>query len=250
MFDRLKQKRPGTPVRQLLFYEFVRATVWVALRVLYRIRAYGKARLPEVGPVLLVSNHQSFLDPPAVAVSITRRHLDFVARIGLFNASGVFGWIISALNSLPIKEEGGDTAAIKEILRRLDKGFAVLIFPEGSRSETGAMDPFKRGVAVLVKRAQCPVIPVAVEGCFDAWPRDRRWPRLLGQRVAVAFGDPISHDELMARGAEASLERLALEVDRMRRALRRQLRRDSHGRIPAPGAGDAPIALSPLSAAG
>jgi 1-acyl-sn-glycerol-3-phosphate acyltransferase len=247
MFQRLRQKRPATSLPHLLFYEFIRRSARVVLWLLYRTRAYGLLRLPDTGAVLLVANHQSYLDPPAIGSSVSRRHLEFVARLGLFQASSLFGRLIHALNSIPIKEEGGDAAAIKEILRRLEKGYAVLIFPEGSRSETGAMEPFKRGVAVLVKRAKCPVIPVAVEGCFDAWPRDRTWPRLLGQRVAVAFGDPIPHETLMAEGMDSALVHLAREVERMRLALRRKLRRESHGRFPAPGAGDRP---APISAAG
>jgi hypothetical protein len=82
------------------------------------------------------------------------------------------------------------------------------------------------------------VLPVAVEGCYDVWPRWRSWPRLWNARVAVGVGRPVPYDELMAQGAEAALDRLADEVERMRLALRRQLRRESHGLFPAPGAGD------------
>lgn len=240
MFNRLRAKRPGTPLRHLVLYQFLQTLLWLSLRLLYRHRAYGAEHVPATGPVLIVANHQSFLDPPVIGVPIWQRHLDFVARLGLFQGTGFFGRLISALNALPIKEEGGDAAAIKEVLRRLGAGRAVLIFPEGSRSETGAMDPFKRGVAVLVKRSGCPVLPAAVEGCFDAWPRHRRWPRLLGARVAVAFGRPIPHDELMAEGAEAALARLTAEVDALRLDLRRRLREQTHGRYPPPGPGDEP----------
>jgi 1-acyl-sn-glycerol-3-phosphate acyltransferase len=205
--------------------------------VLYRARHLGRARLPRTGAVLLVANHQSYIDPPLVGITVRSRHLDFIARMGLFN-SPILDRILRAVNSVPIREEGGDAAAIKEILRRLDQGRAVLIFPEGTRSPDGAMRPFKRGVAVLVKRAKCPVVPVAVEGCFDAWPRERKWPRLLGQHVAVAFDHPISHAELMAAGPDAALELLEARIERMRVALRRWMRRTSHGRYPPAGAGD------------
>lgn len=237
MFSRLRDKHPGTPLRHLLFYEFARATVGLAMRLLYRARALGLGRLPASGPVLLVANHQSYLDPPLVGITVRNRHLDFIARLGLFS-SPLLDRVLRALNSVPIREEGGDAAAIKEILRRLDHGRAVLIFPEGTRSPDGAMRPFKRGVAVLVKRAKCPVVPVAVEGCYDAWPRERKWPRLIGQRVAVAYGDPIPHAELMAGGPDAALELLERRIEEMRLALRRCMRRRSHGVYPPRGAGD------------
>jgi len=239
MLSGLHQKRPGTPLRFMLLYELASATVGLVMRVLYRARALGAARIPAKGPVLLVANHQSYLDPPLVGVTVRCRHLDFLARLGLFH-SAPLAWLLASLNSVPIREEGGDAAAIKEILRRLEKGYAVLIFPEGTRSPDGAMRPFKRGVAVLVKRAKCPVVPVAIEGCYDAWPRERKAPRLLGQHVAVAYGDPIPHAELMADGPDAALERLEDRIETMRMALRRWMRRTSHGRYPPAGAGDLP----------
>jgi 1-acyl-sn-glycerol-3-phosphate acyltransferase len=238
MLESLRQKRPGTPLRRLLFYVFVRGCVRVLFNMFYRLRVYGHGRMPTQGAVLIVANHQSYLDPPAIGVSICSRHLDFVARLGLFESSRLFAGAIAALNSLPIKEEGGDAAAIKEVLRRLDAGRAVLIFPEGTRSEDGAMHEFKRGVAVLVKRARCPVLPMAVEGCYDAWPRGTGFPRLFGARVAVAVGRPITHEELMKGTADEALVLLAQRVDHMRRALRAKLRRSSRGRFPAAGAGD------------
>lgn len=233
----LRQKRPGTPLRHTLFYGFAAGVVRILMRFVYRARSFGARRVPATGAVLLVANHQSYLDPPLVGISVRNRHLDYLARAGLFEVP-VLGGLLRGLNSVPIKEDGGDAAAIKEILRRLEKGYAVLIFPEGTRSPDGTMQPFKRGIAVLVKRAKCPVVPVAVEGCFDAWPRERARPRFVGQRVAVAFGDPIPHAELMVRGPDAALEQLQAQVGRLRIVLRRWLRRSSNGRFPPLGAAD------------
>lgn len=239
MFARLRAKRPGTSLGNLLVYEGMRRLLAMTVRVLYRPVVQELARVPLTGPVLLAANHQSFLDPPVIGFAVTRRHMDYVARAGLF-ASPVFGGLIRALNSIPISEEGADAAAIREILRRLEAGRAVLIFPEGSRTTDGAMHDFKRGVAVLVRRSSCPVMPVAIEGVFDAWPRSARWPRVFGCRVAVRYGVPIPHDELLRDGPDAALDRLKREIDAMRLELRAELRRRTSGRFPPPGPGDHP----------
>jgi 1-acyl-sn-glycerol-3-phosphate acyltransferase len=237
-FAWLTRQRPGTPVPRLAAYSLARLLTNFLLTVGYRFRVFGSERVPLTGPLLIVANHQSYLDPPLIGAAIRRRHLDFVARAGLFE-SPILARIISTFNSIPIREEGGDAAAIKEVLRRLEAGRAVLIFPEGTRSPDGAMRPFKRGVALLVKRARCPVLPVAVEGAFDSWPRDRGRPRFWGRRLAVCVGEPIAYADLMAQGADVALSQLEQEIDRMRLTLRARMRLETAGRFPAPGPGDA-----------
>ncbi|MCW5776158.1 MAG: 1-acyl-sn-glycerol-3-phosphate acyltransferase [Phycisphaeraceae bacterium] len=237
MFARLRARRPGTTLGNLFVYETMRRLLSLIIRVLYRPVVQEVGRVPLTGPVLLAANHQSFLDPPVIGFAVRERHLDYVARAGLF-ASPVFGGLIRALNAIPISEEGADAAAIREILRRLEAGRAVLIFPEGSRTADGAMHEFKRGVAVLVRRSSCPVMPVAIEGVYDTWPRSARWPRLFGCRVAVHYGEPIPHDELLQDGPDAALDRLRREIDSMRLNLRSELRRQTGGRFPLPGPGD------------
>ncbi len=209
------------------------------LRVLFRVRWAGRASVPATGPLLIIANHQSYLDPPLISTGITHRNIDFIARAGLFR-NRFFGWLIGTLNSIPITEQGGDTAAMKDALRRLADGKAVLLFPEGSRSHDGTMASFKRGVAVLVKRAKCPVLPAAIEGAYDAWPRERAAPCLAGCRVAVRYGRPIPHDELMTDGPDAALRRLEREIDAMRLELRAELRERTGGRFPPPGPADRP----------
>lgn len=241
MVNRLRAKHPGSPLARLLFYEFGRWTTFFILILLYRHRWFGRGNVPASGAVLLVANHQAHMDPPIVGCPILLRHLDFIARSGLFR-SRLFGWMIASVNSTPIREEGaGDTRAIKDVLARLAAGRAVLIFPEGSRTPDGAIGEFKRGVALLVKRAGCPVVPVAVEGAFDAWPRARRIPRLWGRRVMVMYGRPIPPGELLAEGPDAALTRLRAEIDAMRLELRAKLRRATNGTYPAPGPGDGAV---------
>ncbi|HRJ51031.1 MAG TPA: lysophospholipid acyltransferase family protein [Phycisphaerales bacterium] len=234
----LPARQPAT-TRPGLLFTMGRAASRIILKLIYRAQAIDVHHVPTHGPLLIAANHQSYLDPPLVGIFVTRE-LNFVARSGLFTFKP-FAWLILRLNSIPLREEAGDVAAIKEILRRLDAGGAVVIFPEGSRSTDGSIGPFKRGVALLVKRAGCPVVPAAVEGCFDAWPRGR-WPSLFGKRLAVKYAPPIPHAELMKNGPDAALERLPSTIDSLRLDLRQHLRHNTQGRYPKPGPGDRPRA--------
>jgi 1-acyl-sn-glycerol-3-phosphate acyltransferase len=212
----LTDRQPGSPLHKVWFYEFVRTSVLVAFKVAFRARGYDRKNVPAKGPVLLASNHESFLDPPTIAVLLHHRHLEFVARGSLFK--GFFGHIIKWLNAIPLKDDSGDAGAIREVLRRLDAGRAVLIFPEGSRTPDGEMKEFKRGVALLVKKAQCPVVPVAIAGAFQHWPVGGKC-RFRGPSVRVKYGKPIAHEELMSDGADAALERVRAEVTKLRAEL-------------------------------
>jgi len=225
------------PALESCVYWFCWSLCLLILTVVYRLRRFGADRMPRTGAVLVVANHQSHIDPTAVGMLATRRQMHFVARLGLFKFKP-FGRLIAALNSVPIRENESDIVAIREVLSRLSAGHAVLIFPEGSRSPDGAMHEFKGGAALILKRSRCPVLPVAVEGAFDAFPRKRRLPRVLGQRVAVMAGPLIPHDELLQDGPGPALERLRREIDAMRLELRSRLRAATNGRIPAPGPGD------------
>lgn len=237
LLARVQVLRPGSTLPRLLLYEFGRWVLGLAAVLIYRLRTFGWRHVPASGPLLIVANHQSFLDPPLVGLAIHNRQLDYVARIGLFQNRALAA-LIRVLNAIPIREDASDTAAIRAVLARLQAGAAVLMFPEGTRTPDGTMQPFKRGVALLVRRAGCPVLPVAIEGAYDTWPRTRRRPRLLGCRLAVAVGRPIPAHELLAEGETAAVARLAREIDQMRRELRRHLRRATRGRFPSPGPGD------------
>ncbi|MEN0019692.1 MAG: lysophospholipid acyltransferase family protein, partial [Planctomycetota bacterium] len=168
-------------------YDVCRRAALALFIVFYKTRVVNKEAMPQSGALLVVANHQSFFDPP-LAGGWTPRQLAFLARAGLFKFPPL-GWLISTLNSVPVSGDGSDAAAIRTILAELKRGRAVMIFPEGSRTFDGALGEFQRGVALLVKKAKCPVLPVAIEGAFDAWPRTKKLPSLFGKRLAVQFGE-------------------------------------------------------------
>lgn len=232
-----RQRYPLQSRLHVAFYNFCNRLVHIVYLLCFRYRRYGRARLPMTGACILVCNHQSHLDPPAVGSLAMGRGVHFLARGTLFS-SPAFGWLIRQLNSIPLRRGEADLVAIKEALKRLESGAAMVVFAEGTRSEDGALKPFERGTLLLLRKSRCPVVPVAVEGFHDIWPKGRKSPRLFGGVSAGMIGEPIPHDELLKDGPDEALRRLAREIEAMRLELRSGLRERSKGKLPAPGPGD------------
>ena len=238
MFARIRARNPNSSVVKSLICSVCRVIARLTLKALFGARSLHAERVPSEGAVLIVANHQSFLDPPMIGAFVPQRQIVYIARLGLFK-SKFFGWFIGALNAIPIREDGqSDTPAMRAALSALSRGNALAIFPEGRRTPDGALQPFKRGTALLFKRAKCPVQPVAVEGNFDAWPIGVPKPRPFTSPTMIMFGEPIPYDELMKDGVDAAMVRLARQIDDMRLELRAKIRERSGGKYPAAGAGD------------
>jgi 1-acyl-sn-glycerol-3-phosphate acyltransferase len=161
----------------------------------FSFRREGWANMPAAGPVLVVSNHQSMFDPVLVGMS-QPRYLAFLARSDLF-PQPVLGPLIRTLGAFPI-DRGFGKQGVHSVLDALGQGRAVLMFPEGERTHTGAVQPLKPGVSLLIKRVTCPIVPVGIAGCFAAWSRFMKWPRPSPlflppgpSTIAVSVGDPL-----------------------------------------------------------
>jgi 1-acyl-sn-glycerol-3-phosphate acyltransferase len=166
------------------FFKFVCRLSAVAV---FNIRCHGREKVPRAGGGLMLSNHQSFLDPVIVGLASDRR-LNYVARKNLFRFAP-FRWFINSLDAIAIDREGLGLEGLKETLRRLKRGEMVLLFPEGTRTRDGEVQPLKPGFCAVARRCRGPIVPVAMDGAFDAWPRWRRLPRKAV--IHVQFGDPI-----------------------------------------------------------
>ena len=237
------QFRRRLPGRSAFFNAFLAWTVvstfvHVLLLVFYGLRRYGKQNVTPDGPAIYIANHQSHLDPPIVGVLIADRPFTSLARATLFR-NRFFGALIRWLGAVPLQQGRGDTAAMKTALAELQAGRRILIFPEGSRTPDGTLQPFQRGVLLLIKRARVPVIPIALDGAYDIWPAHRALPRLTG-RLAVIAGKPIDPDALLADGPDAALQHLRRTVETLRLTVRRKLHNRTGGRRPTPGPADAP----------
>ncbi len=154
----------------------------------FNVRCEGRDRVPPTGGGLMLSNHQSNLDPVLVGLACDRR-LNYVARKTLFKFAP-FRWLINSLDAIPIDREGTGLEGLKETLRRLKRGEIVLLFPEGTRTPDGEVRPMKPGFCAVARRSGLPLFPVALDGAWDAWPRQRVLP---GRSIVhIHFGEPIS----------------------------------------------------------
>lgn len=208
---------PGRSVAAIVWFDLGRFVVASVLTILYRFRVIGRDRIPLRGPVLLVCNHVSFLDPMVVGSAMKDRQFSPMARDSLFRFKP-FGWLLRSYGCIPIRREGGDAAAMRAALAELDAGRCVVVFPEGTRSPDGSMQPFRRGVLLLLKRAQATVLPMGVAGTFEAWPKGRSLPRPVGH-VVLSVGEPIPSETLLALPADEALGRLERDVaDQVARA--------------------------------
>jgi 1-acyl-sn-glycerol-3-phosphate acyltransferase len=212
--------------------------VWRMFRLLFRnvfafwmrYRARGCERLPATGGALFLINHQSFLDPMLVGLPL-KRPVSYLARDNLFRVPLV-GWVLRNTYVMPIRREAATTHSLRESLRRLEHGFFVGMFPEGTRSCDGAVARLKPGFVALVRRSDVPVIPIGIAGAHRALPRGSLV--LRPRRVHVVFGEPITREELapyLERGREADLVDLAR--DRLVACQREadEWRRDQEARV-------------------
>jgi 1-acyl-sn-glycerol-3-phosphate acyltransferase len=184
---------------------------------IYGIRCHGRQRVPDSGGGLVLSNHQSNLDPVIVGLASDRR-LNYVARESLLRFAPL-RWLLNSLDAIPIDRDGTGLSGLKETLKRLKRGEMVLIFPEGTRSPNGEVRPLKPGFCAIARRAAVPLVPVAVDGSFDAWPRYQLLP---GRSVIhVYFGEPIPPSTI----ASLTDEQLLQEVERRIRACHGQAQR-------------------------
>jgi 1-acyl-sn-glycerol-3-phosphate acyltransferase len=175
-----------------LCYYCLRFPLNLFFRILYRARFYGQNNLPESGGIVLISNHQSHFDPPLIAIGL-RRRCNFLARKSLFKFKP-FGWLIDMLDAIPLEINGIGFAGIKESIKRLKNGEVILLFPEGGRTWDGNIAPFLQGSLALAQRTKSAIVPAAISGCYEAFPRMQTFPKLWG-KFRVVYGKPILYEE-------------------------------------------------------
>lgn len=182
-----------------LWYGFLHITCRLLGVALFHIRVSGRERLPPAGGALLLSNHQSFFDPLLAGLAADR-DLHFLARNTLFRTQPV-RFLMELIDTIPLDREGGGVAGLKETLRRIRDGGAVVIFPEGTRTSDGSLARLRPGFCALARRSKVPLVPMAIAGAYEAWPRKQRLPRR--GCIHIVFGVAISPEQAQSLDDDA-----------------------------------------------
>lgn len=170
-------------------YRTLRAIAAPVVRGLFRIERIGVKKIPKKGPVILVTNHESNIDPLLVVCS-TQRLIFHLGKHTLFTKP-FRSWFFQTLGGqIPVnREKGGNEAAIQAAVTALKKGFAFGIYPEAHRSPDGKLRRGKPGLGRIAYLSGAPVYPVAVDGAFETWPKGQALPKFF-KKTRVIVGDP------------------------------------------------------------
>lgn len=175
--------------------------------MMFNLRARGFENLPEGGALFLI-NHQSFVDPLLVGAPLTRP-VSYLARDNLFRVPFI-SWCIRNTYVMPISREAAGSASIRESIRRIQHGFYVGIFPEGTRSLDGSIGELKPGFLMLARMANAPVIPVGIAGAYRVFPKKARLAR--PGCVRVVYGKPLPPGWFSSKGNKSDQTELMRRI--------------------------------------
>ena len=224
--ESLRRRQPGNAWWRGVAWQILQTLAWYLLFFFYRARAWGQTNIPATGPVLLLANHQSFIDPILLGYGCGHRHFYSLGRSTLYEKP----WqkLMQRLtNSIPVEQGAGDVKAMKKCIEVLKRDQALMMFPEGARTLDHRVHDFQTGALLIIKRAKPTVVPVAVEGPFQAWRRGQKRPTFCGRRVGIAYGEPVAAETLLAMKPDAAMGMLRDRVDGMRREVAERLGLDA-----------------------
>jgi 1-acyl-sn-glycerol-3-phosphate acyltransferase len=197
-------------------YFALECVAYLIFRPMFRVRHAGPPPSLPRGGVLLCPNHQSYLDPAFVQLSVNR-HLTFVMTND-FYSSALANWFFRLVGAIPVAPGRMSIASMRRAAAMLRLGFAVVVFPEGRLSTDGSLSSAQRGISVIARRGRAPVVPVAIDGAIKAWPRGRRWMRPADVRVAVGHAMPF--EAATGKDAEQGFaDRVLAEISRLKDGL-------------------------------
>lgn len=180
-----------------------------AFRSLFGFKIVGGEHLITEGPVLVASNHESFLDPPLIG-NLYKDEMVYLARKTLF--TGVGRWLYPQWNAIPVDQDRPDMGSLKTIIRKLKEGHRVLVFPEGERTTTGDLGEAAPGIGLVAVKSGAIIQPVRIRGAREALPRGSA--RIRFARISVTVGPPIrlSQEELKGAKGKEDYDRIAKRI--------------------------------------
>jgi len=199
-----------------LWYCLWRAGCRAFCRVFFEPKAFNLDRVPKQGGFLLLSNHQSFLDPMLNANPLSRQCC-FAARDSLFEIP-VFGRLVHSFNAIPIRRGQADLTAMKMFLEKLKDGYGLVLYPEATRTKDGKIAKIKPGFSLLARKANVPIVPSVIDGAYECWPRHKKL--FSSGKVYVTYGQPIP----AAKVAELGDREFAKYLTKILRDMQAELR--------------------------
>lgn len=160
-------------------------------RMIFSMRVIHQERMVESGPLLIAVNHSSFFDPPLAGIC-SERGVYYLARKTLLKWP-FFGPLFPAMNVIPVERDGNDMSALREVIKKVKDGNAVLLFPEGTRSVDGNLQPARAGIGLIIAKTGAPVLPMRIFGAYEAFPKNAR--RFQLSQITVVIGEPIYFSE-------------------------------------------------------
>jgi len=187
-----QQSLPDPYRRNLVWFGF-QMLLKLTIPLLFRYRCRHCERIPETTGGLILSNHQSYLDPLLVGLPLCRP-VSYIARENLFRIP-LLGTILRKIYVMPINRDTAGTESVREAVRRMKAGFLVGVFPEGTRSSDGELGDIKPGFVALARRAKQPIYPVGIAGAYRAMPKGGL--SIYPKKIRVVYGEPITADEVI-----------------------------------------------------
>jgi 1-acyl-sn-glycerol-3-phosphate acyltransferase len=166
---------------------FMYVVLHVVLPLYFRYRVRGRKNIPRSGPVLIVVNHASHLDPLLIGAVCFRRMFRYMGKEDLWGASKPFRFMMENLGAFPVRRGAADRDALRYATDLLAAGQALVVFPEGTRTRDGRIGEAQPGVAmILSKHPDVPILPLRIDGAFEAFGCGQRFP--APHRIAIAIG--------------------------------------------------------------
>jgi 1-acyl-sn-glycerol-3-phosphate acyltransferase len=191
-----------------LFYRFLRIHARMLFTLLFQLRVDGRQHLRLDGGAMLLSTHQSVMDP--VLVGLMDNHvISYLARHTLFRHP-LFALLIRVLNAIEIDRERGGLAGLREMLKRLKQNDRVLLFPEGTRTSDGQIGTLKSGFIPIARRSKVPLIPIAIAGAYDCMPKGSKGIRV--RPISISVGLPLKAEEYSDWSDEQLLTELSARL--------------------------------------
>ncbi len=208
-----------------MLIKLLKSIGWPLFRVLFAVEYHGLKNVPERGAAIIAGNHPSYLDPLLVLLPL-KREIRFMAWDALFKVP-LLGQLIRALGAFPVDlRKGKGEAAFREGLRVLNEGYALGIFPEGQRSESGPMGELRTGVARLAMDTGAPIVPVTIGGAFRAWSKWKLIPKPA--KIIVRYHKPIqiSEEDRKTKNSDKEFHQQVMQTvaERINRSLTPSLR--------------------------